>query len=146
MRPYVTLLLISITFTGCSNEPEQPAQSPEQDISADTASSPSENKLPVSTDRTLKTGKTTSEPRKPLDLSITEDELLEHWNWDEADKWDERHQEKANLFEGKDLFRKNKQEDRMRITALPSFNLKEDGDLSELEIDGGEVNIEVKTR
>jgi len=146
MRPYITLLLISIALTGCSNEPEQPAQIPAQELDADTATAPSENEPIVTTDPTPKTGEAANEPRKPLDLSITEDELLEDWNWDEADKWDVTQQEKANLFEGEDLFRTNKQDDRMSITALPSFNLEEDEDLTELEIDGGEINIEVKTK
>jgi PBP1b-binding outer membrane lipoprotein LpoB len=125
MRTTVTILMISITLAGCSNETETRTQAPAKEANTTEATPSQKDQMPA------------AEPRAPLDLSMPEGITTEDWEYDES------YTQSKNQLEIKKLFKQDKDDDPLSISVSPSINFNED--LNELELEGGSINVEVKT-
>jgi hypothetical protein len=147
MRLIFIAFLMGIALTGCSNDAEQNRASAKEEIGVDTEAAPEDFTDLQFTDLqftdlqfkdlqgvTAKAAEDQQQPRRPLDLSLPDDIGVEQWNTDEL------YNVRSNLFDAKELFKKNKEEDPVIVYMTPSFY---DNDVMP---DGASISVEVKTK
>jgi hypothetical protein len=132
MRLIFIAFLMGIALTGCSNDAEQNKASAKEEISVDTKATSED--LTDLQGITAKAAEDQQQPRRPLDLSLPDDIGVEQWNTDEL------YNVRSNLFDAKELFKKNREEDPVIVYMTPSFYG------NEVMPDGGAITVEVKTK
>jgi hypothetical protein len=128
---------MGIALTGCSNDAEQNRASAKEEIGVDAEAAPEDFTDLQFKDLqgvTAKAAEDQQQPRRPLDLSLPDDIGVEQWNTDEL------YNVRSNLFDAKELFKKNKEEDPVIVYMTPSFY---DNDVMP---DGASISVEVKTK
>jgi hypothetical protein len=136
MRLIFIAFLVGIALTGCSNDAEQNRAPAKEEVGVDTEAAPEDFTNLQFTNLqgvTAKAAEDQEQPRRPLDLSLPDDIGVEQWNTGEL------YNVHSNLFDAKELFKKNKEEDPVAVYMTPSFYG------NEVMPDGGFIGVEVKT-
>jgi hypothetical protein len=130
------IVLMSIALTGCSNDAEKNTASSNEKINVDTVAIPEGPTDPQ--EITSEDAEDQQPPRQSLDLSLPDDIGIEERNTAKS------YNVSPNLFDAKELFKDKEDENSLSISVTPSFNYNKD--IEELELDGGSVSLEVKTK
>lgn len=144
MRLYLLLALTGIVAVSCSTEPETPLVAPtREDKSNAKEAAPGDNAPAAPAAAPPEPKQASIKPIEPLDLALTPDELLEYWTWKDDPNWNTDDQNRSSMFNQSELFQKDEDEDRLSIMVIPRINIEED--VTDLELDGGEVRFQLKT-